>query len=114
MNAITEDFLTLAVMFLAIVAIVKILSEHLTTRKLMGAHLSDPALRDLLRSGQESTRQSALKWGLVGVAIGVALIAIDLLTLDAGSAAGLGITITAGAAGLLAYYAATRRGEGDS
>lgn len=113
MDSHTADVLLAAVAFLSVVAIIKILADHVTMRRITGAHLSDLALQSLLRWVDEAARQGTLKWGLILAAVGSALVAIDLSPISPASAAGVGITIIAGSAGLLAYYALSRRGRGD-
>jgi hypothetical protein len=110
-NPNTVDALVMIAGLLTLLALVKIITDHITTRRLMGAHLSDTALRELLLWTKELSRQSALKWGLVGVVVGAALIVIDLLPVEAGSASGFGIVIIAGGIGLLAYHGIVQRGD---
>ena len=114
MSTNTADTLTAFALLAAFVSLARIVTDHITMRRIMGAHLSDAALRDLLRWTKDASRRNALKWGLVGIAIGIAMIVVDVLALDADDPAAFGIVIIAGSAALLGFYALARRGDGES
>jgi hypothetical protein len=110
----TADTLTAFAMLAALVVLVKIVTDHVTMRRIMGAHLSDAALRELLQWTRDVRRGNALKWGMVGVAVGIAMILVDVLSLDADDPSAFGIVIIAGSVALLAFHAVERRGGSES
>ncbi len=92
--------------FFALVAyIAKLISDTRIRRKAMEAHAS-PEVTDAIlsgRSGAPST-QSALKWGLVVLALGAAVLLIDLLSIGFESPVAYGLMLLATGGALLSYY----------
>jgi peptidoglycan/LPS O-acetylase OafA/YrhL len=113
-NSNTADALIAGAALLALVLLVKILADHITVRRITGAHLSDAGLELMLRWRRQADRQEALKWGLTAAALGVGLVAVDLLPVSPSSPAGFGVVIIAASAGLLGYHAITRRDGADT
>lgn len=70
----SEDVLITAVVFAAIVAIIKIIAETVTRNRLIHQGLADEKARQLFARDAQLQRLSSLKWGLVLVGVGLALL----------------------------------------
>ncbi len=104
-----ENILIPAVVFTAIVAIVKIISDTMTRHRLIAKGMVDEKVKHLFIKSAQLQRLSSLKWGMVLVGIGVALVigqlAEDYITGE--SVFGL-MFIFAGVAFLI-YYGIARK-----
>jgi hypothetical protein len=91
--------------FAAIVWIVKIISDNRIRRKVLDQRVSDELADAILNKNVAApSALSALKWGLVVVAIGGALVLVQLLSIDADEPLTFGLLFLAAGAGLVAYY----------
>jgi len=92
--------------FFALVAYIsKLISDTRVRRKAMEAHASPDVAEAILsrRDGAPST-QSALKWGLVVLALGAAVLLLDLLSIGFESPFAYGLMLLATGGALLSYY----------
>ena len=92
--------------FFALVAYIsKLISDTRVRRKAMEAHASPDVAEAILsgRGGAPST-QSALKWGLVVLALGAAVLLVDLLAIGFESPFAYGLMLLATGGALLSYY----------
>jgi uncharacterized oligopeptide transporter (OPT) family protein len=78
-------------------------------RKLIEAAPSPEVARMLLAAPKKGAEFSALKWGLVSVAVGIGLVIIQLAELIDSEAMATGVLFLAGGIGLLIYYAIATR-----
>lgn len=99
----TVEAISIVAFFVAIVGVVKIISESLVKRKLLASHLSEDAIREYLKWSRAATREDALKWGLIWIGIGLALVLIDVLPFDLSDPIAYGLIFVLGGAGLLLY-----------
>lgn len=68
-----ENILIPAVVFAAIVAIVKIISDTMTRHRLISKGMADEKVKHLFAKDAQLQRLSSLKWGMVLIGIGLAL-----------------------------------------
>lgn len=94
----------------AIVGVTKIVSDGRTRRRLIAAGAT-PELTAAVLAPLPADPElfSALKWGLVTAAVGVALIVVQFLPYRPDEPIVLGLVLLGGAGGLLAYYASAKR-----
>lgn len=99
--------------FASIVWIVKIISDNRIRRKLIDQRVSDEVARAVMKEGRAMpSAYGALKWGLVILGVGGALIIGHILTIDMDDPVGYGFIFLAAGAGLVTYYfMATEEGE---
>lgn len=91
--------------FAAIVWIVKIVSDNRIRRKMLDQHVSDEMVEAILQKGKsEPSALGALKWGLIVLGVGGALILVELFSIDADEPLAYGMLFLAAGAGLIAYY----------
>lgn len=91
--------------FLSIVWIVKIISDNRIRRKLIDQRVSDEMAEAIMsRGGAAPSAYGALKWGLIILSIGGALVFAHLLTIDMDDPIGIGLLCLAAGGGLVAYY----------
>lgn len=96
--------LTIPMVFVVSVALImRWLSDNRVRRELIAAGAS-PDLVEKLFARPPENLESSLKWGMVFVAIGVALVAIHFLNLDAEEPLSFALMFIGGGAGLLGYY----------
>ncbi|MCF8377998.1 MAG: hypothetical protein K9H49_00385 [Bacteroidales bacterium] len=71
----------LAIIFLAIYQVIKVISEHLLKRRLIRDNLIDKAevLSHFNSKNDEGNSYPTLKWGLVAMFAGIAFILIEIL-----------------------------------
>lgn len=106
-----EDVLVPAIIFLSIAAIVKIISDNRTKRKLIDGGVSEEFARTIFAGQQDPTAWAALKWGLVVMGLGVALVIVQFLPYDFEEPIAYGLMFLLAGAGLLIYYAIARQRE---
>ena len=103
----TVLFVSLAV---TVLGIARIISEGRTRRRLIESGNSADVARALGDLGSAEERLAgALKWGIVAVAAGVALVTIQFLPYERDEPIVLGILLLFVGAGMLAYYMIGRR-----
>ena len=91
--------------FAAIVLIVKVVSDNRVRRKLIDARVSADVTEAVL-SGRfvDFTRLGALKWGLIVLGLGGALVLIELFPITMSDPMAFGLLFLAAGGGLIAYY----------
>lgn len=96
--------LSIPITFLVIVGLMtKWISDNRVRRELLKAEATPEQMEALMRRPVQDV-DSSLKWGIVAVAIGVALVGIQLLNLDGDEPITFGLIFIFGGAGLLAFY----------
>jgi hypothetical protein len=113
MNHVTAETIIQLALFLVVVVLVKIISEHLLKRRVLSAHLSADQVREFAAWMRGADRDNALKWGLVWIGIGAALVLADLLPVEFTDPVTYGMILILGGAGLLFYRALVGRGNRD-
>jgi hypothetical protein len=101
-----EDILSLLIpIVLAVCAVVaiKIIEESRLRRRLAETHATEELVNALAQADERNRRGSALKWGIVLMAIGAAFGAIGLLGLSAEDPASYGLLFGAAGLGLLGF-----------
>lgn len=102
--------------FAAIVWIVKIVSDNRIRRKVLDQRVSDELAEAILK--KDTSRPSALgalKWGLIVLAIGGALVLIEMFSIDVDEPLAYGLLFLAAGGGLVAYYLiAAQHEEGET
>lgn len=100
-------FLSMTVTF---IAIVRIVSEGRTRRRLLETGAS-PELARIVASGSATDHgvHASLQWGLVTGAVGIALVVIQYLPFQPGDPISYGILLLFASAGLIGYHFAGRR-----
>lgn len=98
-------FIALAMMFLGIA---RVISDTIIRRRLIAAGNSGDIARMLAASAEDRVG-GALKWGIVAVAAGAALVLIQLLPYERDEPIVLGILLLFVGIGLLVYYAMARK-----
>jgi hypothetical protein len=93
-----------------VVGVAKIVSDGRTRRRLIDAGVSPELAKAIATTPPDDPGlYSALKWGFVTGAIGLALIIIQFLPYRSGDPIMLGLIMVFGAAGLIGYYASARK-----
>lgn len=92
--------------FFALVAYIsKLISDTRLRRKAIEAGLSQEKAASLYQSGwDEPSTRSALKWGLVIIALGLGLLMVDLFAIDFESPFAYAVLLVATGIALLGYY----------
>jgi len=93
--------------FFALVAyIAKLIRDTRIRRKALESPLSEEKIEELLGKGgwTEPSTRSALKWGLVVLALGAGLLFVDLLTISFESPVAYAVLLLATGIALLGYY----------
>lgn len=99
------------VLFVCILAAIKIVVESKLRKQMMENHVSAEQVQSMLAADEQARRGAALKWGLVLTLVGLAFGLIDVLhlRLDSGSTGALGLLVGAAGVGMLSYHALTQR-----
>lgn len=91
-----------------IVTVARISSDWLTRRQIIRSGVSAEQAQSILATAaKDPDRPGALKWGLVSVGVGAALIVLQFLPYRTEDPIALGMVLLAGGAGLLAYFRVT-------
>ncbi|PQJ33538.1 hypothetical protein BSZ35_02035 [Salinibacter sp. 10B] len=100
-----EDILVPLGFFGMIAYIAKLIGDTRIRRKALDSHASaDVAEAILNRRWKEPSTRSALKWGLIVVALGIGVLLVDLLTIGFESPLAYAILLLATGMALLGYY----------
>ena len=100
-----EDVLIPLGFFALVAYIAKLIRDTRIRRKALEAPLSEEAAEAFVRGGSfEPSTKSALKWGLVVLAIGAGLLFVDLLTISFESPVAYAVLLVASGIALLGYY----------
>lgn len=90
--------------FVCLVAIIKIVTDSRLRRRLAETHATEDMVRTMLAADERHRHESALKWGIVSVLIGISLGIADIFKLSPDQPGTYGLVIIAAGAGLLIYY----------
>lgn len=101
----TVMFIALAMMILGVA---RVISDTIIRRRLIAAGNSGDIARMLAASAEDRVG-GALKWGIVAVAAGAALVIIQLLPYERDEPIVLGILLLFVGIGLLVYYSMARK-----
>lgn len=97
------------VLFVCIVAAIKIVVDARLKRRLAETHASEDLIRAMLTADEQARRLAALKWGIVLTLIGFSFGLIDWLDLNPESAATWGLLIGAAGVGMLGFHFVSQR-----
>jgi len=93
-----------------LVAMTKVISDGRTRRRLIENRAAPDLVRAVVTPATEDLGlYSALKWGILTGAVGVALIVVQFLPYRPDQPIVLGVILVFAAAGLIAYYLSARR-----
>ena len=112
-----EELIPLVVMptlFYLIGFITRTLSDNRVRRELINVHADSAMIENLFLKTRSENPENALKWGIVGVAIGIALVLIELFNLSGEQPMTYGVIFVFGGAGLLCFYMIKRLRDEDS
>lgn len=98
------EFLIPITLFICITLAIKIVVESRLRRRLAETHASEDLVRAMLVADEQSRRLSALKWGIVLVAVGVAFGLIDMLNLNPDQPGTWGLLLAAAGGGMLGFH----------
>lgn len=101
------------VLFVCIVMAIKFIVDARVRKQMMENHVDQEMIKSMLEADEQSRRLSALKWGLVMTAVGIAFCAVDLLHMqyEKDGPGALGLVVFAAGAGMLAYHAIANRAK---
>ena len=99
-----EDAIIVGIVFFAIVAVVKIVSDNNTRRRIIERGQVDDKAAKALLTHPEISNLSSLKWGLVLVGVGLAAVFSQWLPYRWTDESILGLMIVLAGAGMLIYY----------
>ena len=95
----------ISVAFLLLVGwMTKVLSDNWTKRHLIEARLPEEVVRALFRKDIDPEMFAALKWGIVLVALGAGLVAVQALPYGVEDPLTWGVALLFAGGGLLLYY----------
>lgn len=92
------------VLFVCIVMAIKIVVEARLRKQMVETHVSEELVKSMLVADEQSRRLSALKWGLVLTAVGIAFGLVGAMHLDSDNPGTFGLLIGAAGLGMLAYH----------
>lgn len=91
--------------FAAIVWIVKIISDNRIRRKVLDQRVSDELAEAILKKdASKPSALGALKWGLIVLGLGGALVLIEMFSIDVDEPLAYGLMFLAAGGGLVVYY----------
>lgn len=101
-----EDVLVPLGFFALVAYIAKLIRDTRVRRKALESPLSEEKIEELLSKGgwTEPSTRSALKWGLIVLALGAGLLFVDLLTISFESPLAYAVLLLATGIALLGYY----------
>jgi Domain of unknown function (DUF6249) len=102
--------------FLLMIAfITRTLSDNRVRRELINIKADAATVENLFLRSRSENPDNSLKWGIVGLFIGISLVLVELIDLDADQAMTYGLVFMSGGGGLLVFYTIKRlRGEDDT
>ena len=103
-----EPIVICGIIFTALIALIKILSDNRIRRLLIEKGMVDEKVKNLYASRVEGYAPASLKWGMVLLGIGLAFL-IGVLVPDLKEATVVACIFMFGGAGLIIYYFYARR-----
>ncbi len=104
-----EDVLVPLIIFGSVVAIVKIVHDAKTRNRLIDKGLVDERVRQMFVGQSELSVLSNLKWGMILIGVGVAVLAWEYLDWRLRSEGLLGLILVLAGLGFLIYYPIAQR-----
>jgi hypothetical protein len=100
-----SEIIIVPVVFLSVIYVIKLSLEHKLRRLLISKEAVNENIKHLFIANEQAGRLSSLKWGMLLVAVGVGLIAGQLLPYDAYSdQVAVSFLFLSGGIALLVYY----------
>jgi len=99
-----SEFLIPIALFIVVAAIVKIVTDNRTRQKLIDKGLVDENVKYLFANKLEYTAPSSLKWGMVLVGVGLAILIGQMLPRRISEEVTIGAIFMFAGLGLLLYY----------
>ena len=97
-------------MFGVIGYVTRIISDNRVRREMVSNQVSEAIIQKLFLENRAEDFNSNLKWGIVSVALGIALAIIQVTELTSEEPLTFGLGFLAAGFGLLAYYGLKRNG----
>ena len=98
------EMLPLIVMFLVVPVIIKLLSDNKTRRQLIEKGLVDEKIKYLFPDKPKDYVGSSLKWGMISIAVGLAVFAGQMAPRDLVEEVTIGCMLVFGGLALVIYY----------
>jgi len=95
-------------MFATLSYITRVISDNRVRRELVANQVSPEVIQKLFLENRAEDFNTNLKWGMVSVALGLALVIIQFTGLNSEEPLTFGIGFLAAGGGLLAYYGLKR------
>ena len=92
------------VLFVCTTLAIKYVVDARARKQMVENHVSEDLVKSMLLADERNRRLSALKWGLVLTAVGIAFGLVSAMHLDGDSPGAFGLVIAAAGIGMLAYH----------
>lgn len=99
----TEIFIV-AIVFFSFVAVVKLVSEHLTRKRIIDAGLVDEKVKFLFRGYGKSHNLNNVKWGMILVAIGIPFLWHEMAPYRVSGESVIGMALILAGLAFVIYY----------
>lgn len=103
------EMLPLIVFFVVVAYVIKIILDNATRKKLIDKGMVDENVKYLYLDKPSSQNLSALKWGMVAIAIGVAIFIGQMVQYDLRDEVTIGCMFIFGGLALVIYYPIANR-----
>ena len=90
--------------FLMIGFVTRTLSDNRVRRELLQTNADAATIENLFLRSRSENPDNSLKWGIVSVSIGIALVLAELMKLSADQPMAYGLVFIFGGGGLLVFY----------
>ena len=104
-----HEVLIVGIVFLSVVAVIKIITDSITRRKLIEREAGDNRTSHFLMGHPEHSALSNLKWGMVLVGIGLAALLSHWLPYHWSEEGAIGLIFVFAGLGFLIYYPIARK-----
>jgi hypothetical protein len=105
----SPEFLIPITLFVCITLSIKYVVDSRLRRRLAETHASEDLVRAMLLADEHARGQSALKWGLVLLSLGLAFIGIEIFKLDDESPGTWGSLILSAGIGMVGFHLLSRK-----
>jgi len=108
------EALTPIVLFISMLGVIsyvtRVISDNRVRREMVTNQVSEDIIQKLFLENRAEDFNSNLKWGIVGVALGIAPVVIQMTELTSEEPLTFGLGFLAAGLGLLTYYGLKRNG----
>lgn len=96
-------------LFFSLAFVIKIVSDNWTKKRALEAGASEQTIRAVFRMDRDPMVLTSLKWGMVAVGLGLALLLADVMNVSFQEAGPYGGLLLFGGAALILYYWIARK-----